>query len=74
MRRLMRLTWRLYFLCDPCTLHKDRNMVNLSNIVLGRKPLLIYGVKRGKVPTKLRPRLSPTKQERGSTCYFKFSL
>ncbi|PFX34096.1 coiled-coil-helix-coiled-coil-helix domain-containing protein 1-like [Stylophora pistillata] len=34
-------------------------MVNLTTIAQGRKPLLIYGVKRGKVPTKLRPHMVP---------------
>ncbi|XP_031554045.1 coiled-coil-helix-coiled-coil-helix domain-containing protein 1-like [Actinia tenebrosa] len=36
-------------------------MVNLSNILSARGPHLIYGVKRGKVPTKLRPTVVATK-------------
>lgn len=40
-------------------------MVNLTAVARGRKPHLIYGVKRGKVPTKLRPHLLPTKENDG---------
>ncbi|XP_068708933.1 small ribosomal subunit protein mS37-like [Montipora capricornis] len=40
-------------------------MVNLTGIVRGRKPHLIYGVKRAKVPTKLRPHLLPRKEDDG---------
>ncbi|KAK3727496.1 hypothetical protein QZH41_018363 [Actinostola sp. cb2023] len=36
-------------------------MVNLTSILHGRGPHLIYGVKRGKVPTKLRPTVVATK-------------
>ena len=43
-------------------------MVNLTAVARGRKPRLIYGVKRGKVPTKLRPHLLPTKENDGSRC------
>ena len=43
-------------------------MVNLTAVARGRKPHLIYGVKRGKVPTKLRPHLLPTKENDGSRC------
>ncbi|KAL9978500.1 hypothetical protein ACROYT_G016023 [Oculina patagonica] len=40
-------------------------MVNLTTIAQGRKPHLIYGVKRGKVPKKLRPHLLPQKENVG---------
>ncbi|KAJ7392137.1 mitochondrial translation [Desmophyllum pertusum] len=40
-------------------------MVNLTTIAQGRKPLLIYGVKRGKVPTKLRPHMLLRKEMGG---------
>lgn len=40
-------------------------MVNLTTITFARKPRLIYGVKRAKVPTKLRPHLLPSKQDDG---------
>ncbi|CAB4018493.1 Hypothetical predicted protein [Paramuricea clavata] len=41
-------------------------MVNLTSIVLGRPPHLIYGVKRGKVPTSLRPHVILKKQALGN--------
>ena len=40
-------------------------MVNLNIALLGKRPGLIYGVKRAKVPTKLRPNLLPQKQTTG---------
>ncbi|XP_073232780.1 small ribosomal subunit protein mS37-like [Porites lutea] len=40
-------------------------MVNVTSIAFARKPRLIYGVKRGKVPTKLRPHLLPSRQDDG---------
>ncbi|XP_048581167.1 coiled-coil-helix-coiled-coil-helix domain-containing protein 1 [Nematostella vectensis] len=44
-------------------------MVNISNVTLGKGPHLIYGVKRGKVPTKLRSTVVPTKSSsRGAAC------
>jgi hypothetical protein len=46
-------------------------MVNLTSIVLGRPPHLIYGVKRGKVPTSLRPHVILKKQALGSE-YFHY--
>ena len=45
-------------------------MVKLTSVVLGRPPHLIYGVKRGKVPTSLRPNVILKKQALGSK-YFK---
>ena len=41
------------------------NMVNLTTIAQARKPHLIYGVKRGKVPNKLRPHLLPQSEKLG---------
>lgn len=41
------------------------NMVNLTTIAQARKPHLIYGVKRGKVPKKLRPHLLPQSEKLG---------
>jgi len=40
-------------------------MVNLTTITQARKPHLIYGVKRGKVPKKLRPHLLPQNEKLG---------
>ena len=40
-------------------------MVNLTTIAQARKPHLIYGVKRGKVPKKLRPHLLPQSEKLG---------
>ena len=45
-------------------------MVNLSSVVFGRPPHLIYGVKRGKVPTSLRPNVILKKQALGSKYFF----
>ena len=43
--------------------------MNLTSVVLGRPPHLIYGVKRGKVPTSLRPHVILKKQALGNaTC------
>lgn len=41
-------------------------MVVLSLVVFGRPPHLIYGVKRGKVPSSLRPNVIMKKQALGS--------
>ena len=41
-------------------------MVNLTSVLFGRPPHLIYGVKRGKVPTSLRPNVILKKQALGS--------
>ena len=41
-------------------------MVKLTSAVLARPPHLIYGVKRGKVPTSLRPNVILRKQALGS--------
>ena len=49
-------------------------MVNLTTISQARKPHLIYGVKRGKVPKKLRPHLLPQSEKLGGknlTCVSK---
>ncbi|XP_046859180.1 coiled-coil-helix-coiled-coil-helix domain-containing protein 1-like [Xenia sp. Carnegie-2017] len=44
-------------------------MVVLSLVVFGRPPHLIYGVKRGKVPSSLRPNVIMKKQALGNaTC------
>ncbi|XP_065072164.1 small ribosomal subunit protein mS37-like [Rhopilema esculentum] len=42
-------------------------MVNLTNICAGRGQSLIYGVKRGKIPNSLRPRVLPKRREQGQT-------
>merc|ERR1712189_105667 len=42
-------------------------MVRLTNLCSAKRQTIIYGVKRGKVPTSLRPRIMPRKQEQGQT-------
>ena len=41
-------------------------MVNLTPVVFGRPPILIYGVKRGKVPSSLRAHVILKRQALGS--------
>ncbi|XP_058943863.2 small ribosomal subunit protein mS37 [Pocillopora verrucosa] len=40
-------------------------MVNLTTVARARKPTIIYGFKRGKVPAKLRPNILPKPQVPG---------
>ena len=50
------------------------NMVNLTSVVLGRPPHLIYGVKRGKVPSSLRPHVILKRQALGSKYMHSFAV
>ena len=49
-------------------------MVNLTTIAQARKPHLIYGVKRGKVPKKLRPHLLPQSEKLGGKIELKLKI
>ena len=40
-------------------------MVNITNLCSGRGQSLLYGVKRGKIPTSLRPRVLPKRRDQG---------
>lgn len=41
-------------------------MVNVTEQILARRQTIIYGVKRGRIPTALRPCVPPQKKEAGS--------
>ncbi|XP_057291519.1 coiled-coil-helix-coiled-coil-helix domain-containing protein 1-like [Hydractinia symbiolongicarpus] len=44
-------------------------MVNITEHILAKRQSIIYGVKRGKIPTALRPRVLPQRREAGKpTC------
>lgn len=45
-------------------------MVNITEQILARRQTIIYGVKRGKIPTALRPCVPPQKKEAGSKKFY----
>ena len=41
-------------------------MVNITEQLLAKRQTIIYGVKRGRIPAALRPRVLPQRKDAGS--------